>query len=325
MQDVAKAAQVSPMTVSNAYRHPHRVQEATRLRILEIALELGYVPNLSAGHLAAGKSRVIGGTIPSVKNSSFYQYISGLQEGVAEHGYKLILMLADTPEQEMEAIETLIGLRVAGIVLIGNEHEPASIDLLSKSHIPLVETWLLDDAIDMAIGYRIDRAMREVCRHLVAKGRRRIGLIGYDSPASRRFNERPPIFREEMALAGLRSDLIYHVEEAHGFGSGPHALEALLAIDPQLDAVICPTDIVAASVIFECGRRSLSVPGQIAVVGWGDYEIATAMNPALTTVKPQPWHMGNGAVAMLVDRHETGRKNGRSVDTGYLLVARDSA
>ena len=95
MGDVARAAGVSPMTVSNSYRYPERVQEQTRRRILEVAGELGYVPNLAAGSLAAGQSRVIGAAIPSMRNSSFYRYVLGMQNAVAEVGYKLVLMLAE--------------------------------------------------------------------------------------------------------------------------------------------------------------------------------------------------------------------------------------
>ncbi|WEX08906.1 LacI family DNA-binding transcriptional regulator [Chelativorans sp. AA-79] len=324
MQDVAQAAKVSSMTVSNAFRHPHRVQEATRLKVLEAAFELGYVPNLAAGHLAAGKSLVIGAAVPSVRNSSFYKYVTGLRDGCDAHGHKLIVMVADTLQQEREAVETFIGLRVAGIVLIGNDHDPSTIDLLGKSSIPLVESWLLGEPLDMAIGYRIDEAVRAACRHHIAAGRRRIALVGNDSPGTRRFKERPPVFREEMRKAGLPEHLIVDVDEPHGFSSGRQALDALLALEGAVDAVICPTDVVAASMVFECTRRGIDVPGQIAIIGWGDYEIASTISPSLTTVKPHPWEMGNGAIAMLME-HNSAEIRHRTVDTGFGLIVRESA
>lgn len=323
MQDVADAANVSAMTVSNAFRHPHRVQEATRLKVLEAAFELGYVPNLAAGNLAAGKSRVIGAAVPSVRNSSFYKYVTGLQEGCEAHGHKLIVMLADTMRQEREAVETFIGLRAAGIVLIGNDHDPATVDLLGKSSIPLVESWLLGEPLDMAIGYRIDEAVRAACRHHLAAGRRRIALVGNDRPGTRRFRERPPVFRDEMRRAGLPDNLIVDVDEPHGFSSGSQALDALLALDGEIDAVICPTDVVAASMVFECARRGIDVPGRIAIIGWGDYEIASTISPSLTTVKPHPWEMGRGAVAMLMENGSAGYSQ-RTVDTGFELIVRES-
>ncbi len=321
MQDVARAAQVSSMTVSNAFRHPQRVQEETRLKVLEIAAKLGYIPNLSAGNLAAGRSRVIGAAVPSVRNSSFYNYLTGLQDGCDAHSHKLILMLADTLAQQRDAVETFIGLRAAGIVLIGTDHDPATVDLLTKSGIPLVESWLLGEAVDMAIGYDIAEAMRAACQHHIAAGRLRIGLLSNDSPGTRRFKERPPVFRDEMRRAGLRDDLIVDVEEPHGFASGPKALDRLLALDARLDAIICPTDVVAAGIVFECARRGIEVPGQIAVIGWGDYEIASTMTPGLTTIKPYPWEMGKGAIDLLVEADE----RAASIDTGFDLIVRDSA
>src|SRR5690606_10507471 len=131
------------------------------------------------------------------------RYVTGLKQGCDAHGRKLVLMLADTPAQEVEAVEAFIGLRVAGMVLIGNNHLAETADLIGKGHIPLVESWLQGDALDMAIGYDIAAAMRQACRLHVAAGRRRIGLVMPPDRASRRFRDRLPVFREEMKRAGL--------------------------------------------------------------------------------------------------------------------------
>jgi len=324
MHDVARAADVSAMTVSNVFRQPQRVQEETRRKVLGAAAELGYVPNLSAGTLAAGRSLVIGAAVPSIRNSSFYRYVTGLKEGCDAHGRKLVLMLADTPEQEREAVEAFIGLRVAGMVLIGNNHLAETVDLVAKAHIPVVESWLAGEGLDMAIGYDIAAAMRQACRHHVQAGRARVGLAMSPDRASRRFRDRMPVFVAEMQAAGLRDDLIVEVDEPHGFSSGPQALDALLALEPELDAVICPTDVTAASLVLECARRGIDVPGGLAVIGWGDYEMAAALSPALTTVKPHPFDMGRGAIDMLTAREE-GVAVAASVDTGFEMMVRESA
>jgi LacI family gluconate utilization system Gnt-I transcriptional repressor len=323
MSDVAHAANVSPMTVSNAFRYPERVQEETRLRVLEVAATLGYLPNMSAGHLAARKSRIIGSTLPSLKNASFYQYITGLQDEANARGHKVVFMLTDTLEQELEAVHAFIGMRVTGIILIGNEHKAATVDILRKARVPTVETWLLHDPVDRAIGYDIADAIRTACRRHINAGRRRIGLISNDDPASRRFRERPPVFREEMCRAGLRDDLVVNVTEPHAFEAGPAALEELLALDANLDAVICPTDIVAAGVLWDCARRGISVPERLGIIGWGDYEIAQAVSPKLTTIKPNPMEIGVGAVRLLLDGAGDGETT--KVDTGYSLIERESA
>nr|WP_246175138.1 LacI family DNA-binding transcriptional regulator [Paracoccus limosus] len=324
MGDVAQAAGVSPMTVSNTFKYPQRVQEQTRLRVLASAHELGYVPNLVAGNLAAGESRVIGGTIPSIRNSSFYKYVLGMQQAVNLQGYKLVLMLADTIAQEREAVETLIGLRVAGLVLVGNEHDPATVSLLRKVDVPVVESWTHGDAMDMGVGYDTAEATRRAVRLLLARGRRRIALIIHEGGAARRFTERVPAFRDEMARAGLPGDLVQSVQITDGFGAGPVALGALLARAADLEAVICPTDVVAAGILFECQRRGIAVPDDLAVAGWGDYEVSSEMTPQLTTIGPNAAEMGTEAVDLLIRRVQGQPIRNRLVDTGFTLIERAS-
>jgi len=324
MHTVAAAAGVSPMTVSNTFRYPARVQEETRQRVREIAAKLGYIPNHAAGNLASGQSRVIGAVIPSIKNSSFYKYVRGMQEAAADQGYELILKLADTLEHETAAIQTFLGLRVAGIALVGDQHEDAARDLMRKTGVPVVESWVHDDPFDLAVGYSTVEATRAMVDLLLDTGYQRIGFIGYAGAVSHRFTERVPAFQERLAARNLRSDLLYLVDEADGFGAGPKALEGLCQLDPKLDAVLCPTDILAAGVLFECGRRGWKVPDRLAIAGWGDYEIASETTPALTTLEPHAYEMGQEAMNMIIER-VTGKKPRRKiVDTGFHIVNRDS-
>lgn len=325
MHRVAAAAGVSPMTVSNAFRYPARVQEETRQRVLKIAAELGYIPNHAAGNLASGQSRVIGAVIPSIKNSSFYKYVRGMQDTVAHHGYELILKLADTLEHETAAIQTFLGLRVAGIALVGDQHEDVAISLMRKTGVPVVESWVHRKPLDLAVGYSTVAATHAMVDLLLDAGCKRIGFVGYAGAVSHRFTERVPAFQERVAAKGLRSDLLYLVDEADGFGAGPKALEGLCKLDPKLDAVLCPTDIVAAGVLFECGRRGWKVPQRLAIAGWGDYEIASETTPGLTTLQPNAYEMGQEAMNMIVARVSGNKAKGKIVDTGFHIIKRESA
>ncbi|WLS10215.1 LacI family DNA-binding transcriptional regulator (plasmid) [Shinella sumterensis] len=324
MQSVAVAAGVSPMTVSNSFRYPQRVHEETRERVLQIAAELGYVPNHAAGNLASGQSRVIGAVIPSIKNSSFYNYVRGMQEHVADNGYQLILKLADSLEQEAAAIRTLIGLRVAGIALVGDEHEDSARTLLKKTGVPVVEAWVHRNPFDMAVGYSTIDATRAIVELLIVQGYTRIGFVGYEGDVSHRFTERLPAFIQCVEQAGLSSHRIFLIDQAHGFGAGPKALEGLCSIDPELDAIICPTDIVAAGVLFECGRRGWKVPERLAVAGWGDYEIASEITPGITSVHPHAYEMGQNAMSLIIERANGNTRQQVTVDTGFHIVERAS-
>ncbi|GGG84643.1 LacI family transcriptional regulator [Salipiger pallidus] len=321
MQDVADAAGVSPMTVSNCFRYPDRVREKTRSTVMKIAAELGYVPNLSAGTLAAGSSRVIGAVLPSMRNSSFYNYTAGLRRAAAERGFELITMIAETPEEELSAVQTLLGLRVAGIALVAGPHAPELRQLLVLAGVPVVESWGGDGAIGRGVSYDVGAASRALTRHLIAQGRRRIGFVEVTGGGGQRYAMRLPAFRQEMFAAGLSDSLVLTVRAADGFGSGARILDEFLATDPNLDAILCPTDVVAAGALFECQRRGLSVPGDIAVAGWGDYDIGRQVSPTLTTVRAFSDEIGKGAIEVLV----SGEGAKAPLSTPFALEVRESA
>ena len=325
MQSVARAAGVSPMTVSNSFRYPARVLEETRQRVFKVAAELGYVPNHSAGNLSSGQSRIIGAVIPSIKNSSFYKYVRGIQEYAAAQGYELVLKLAESCDDEAAAIQTFIGLRVAGIILVGNEHAAGIMDFVLKSATPVVEAWVSNDAVDMAVGYSTRGAIQAMASLLIRRGCRRIGFVGYEGASSRRYTERLPAFRECLEAAGLDSHRICFVDEADGFGAGPKALDDLCRIDPEIDGVICPTDIVAAGVLFECSRRGWKIPERLAVTGWGDYEIASEITPGLTTLQPNAYEMGAKGAELIISRASGGVVLPQTCDIGFDVISRESA
>lgn len=322
MQDIAEAAGVSPMTVSNCFRYPDRVRAKTREAVMKVAAELGYVPNMSAGLLAAGTSRVIGAVLPSIRNSSFYRYVAGLRQAATAEGHELITMIAETPEEEFSAVQTLLGLRVAGIALVAGPHAPELRQLLELSGTAVVESWGGDKAIGRGVSYDVGAASRALTRHLIAQGRRRIGFVQVSGGGGHRYTMRLPAFRQEMFAAGLSDSLVLTVRAADGFGSGAQILNEFLALEPKLDAILCPTDVVAAGAVFECQRRGLEVPGDIAVAGWGDYDIGRQLSPSLTTIAPFSDEIGQGAVSILLG--DAPPSEGPLL-TPYALEVRESA
>ncbi|MCZ4353989.1 LacI family DNA-binding transcriptional regulator [Roseovarius aestuarii] len=322
MQNVAKAAGTSPMTVSNCFRHPDRVQEKTRLTVLRVAAELGYVPNMSAGLLAAGTSRVIGAVLPSVRNSAFYNYTVGMRREATKRGFEVITMIAETPEEELSSVQTLLGLRVAGVALVAGPHAPELHHLMDRCGTPVVESWGGENAIGSGVGYNVGDASRDVTRHLIAQGRRRIGFVQISGGGGLRYAHRLPAFQQEMFRAGLADDLVLTIRASDGFGAGAQIINDLVAREPRLDAVLCPSDIVAAGAVFECNRRGLSVPKEIAIAGWGDYDIGRQLTPTLTTIAPFADEIGISAVSALLNASD---RDQSPIQTRYALYIRESA
>lgn len=326
MSDVAHEAGVSTMTVSNCFKHPDKVVPETRERVLAAAAKLGYVPNLMAGNLASGRSNIVAAITPSIQNSNFAGMIMGLENELEAHGYHLIVSVVEVAGREYEAVRALIGRRVDGIVLTGVDRDVPTRRLLEQSGIATVETWNLGGPfIDMGVGFSTRDAARQATQLMIDRGLRRIGVAGYETAGNQRFLERLDGFKDAMRNAGLGTDLVASVSGWSGFAGGKLALEQLIAREPELEGIFCFTDVLAAGVIFECMRRGWSVPDRLAVVGYGDYEIAAELPPGLTTVHTPGDRIGEEAARMIIARC-TGVPIERSiVDVGYSIVRRGSA
>jgi LacI family transcriptional regulator, gluconate utilization system Gnt-I transcriptional repressor len=324
MSDVARAAGVSLMTVSNAFQQPKKVRAETRERIFAAAAELGYIPNLIAGNLASGRSRVIAAIVPSLRNSNFARMIQGLTDHLEHRGYELLLAVADTPERQLAAVTTFLGRRVDGLLLTGTEHSPEVRSLLEAARIPVVETWNLDGPfIDMAVGFSNYEAARALTELMISRGYQHIGFAGFE-PRDLRFRERQRAFQDALSAAGLRNDLLFFGPESLGFSGGRAALDHLRQREPRLQAMICVTDIFAVGALFECMRRGWPVPERFALAGYGDYEIAAEVPPGLTTVRTRGYAIGGVAAELLVEKVETGFVAEATHNVGYELVLRGS-
>jgi len=324
MSDVAKLADVSLMSVSNSFRYPEKVSAKVRSRVLEAASKLDYLPNVLAGTLASGQSRVVGVVVPSVRNSNFAGMIQGLEEALGGQGYDLMLALANDPERELKAVTAFLGRRVDGIVLTGIEHDEETSQLLRRARTPVVETWSLNGPfIDMGVGFSLFEAAFAMGSLMISRGYRRIGFAGYEPAENPRFSERQRGFQAAMRQAGLPDDIVFFAQEATGYAAGRVAMEGLLDREPKLEAMLCATDVLAVGAIFECNRRGWKIPERFAVAGYGDYDVAAEITPALTTVRTPGQDIGVSAAQMLIARLD-GRTAKRIVDVGYEVIVRAS-
>ena len=155
MEDVARHAGVSQMTVSRALRTPDKVAPATRARIAAAIAELDYVPDLVAGGLAARRSRLVAVIVSTLENSIFAATVQGLDAALRDQGYAVLLGSSDySREGEEELLRAVLGRRPDGIVLTDYVHTPAAQRLLRAAGIPVVETWELPAApLDLAVGF----------------------------------------------------------------------------------------------------------------------------------------------------------------------------
>lgn len=317
MKDVARAAGVSVMTVSRAFRKEASVRAETRDAILRVAEDMGYIFDSTAANLRSQRTDFVAVTIPSINNANFADTVAGLSEILSKEGLQVLLAYTNYDMlQEERAIEQLLRRRPEAIVVTGGKHTDRARRLLQGAGIPVVEVWDLPaDPIDHVVGFSNAATMEAMVQHLVAEGLDRIAFIGGDVDADTRGADRRRGFMAAMAAHGLSCDrLIEAGPPPISMREGARAMERLLASYPDTQAVVCVSDLSAFGALTECQRRGLRVPEDIAITGFGAYEIASVCVPTLTTVNPFPRRIGEETADLILDAiRETERRHVRKI------------
>ncbi|MDB5744419.1 MAG: transcriptional regulator, LacI family [Polaromonas sp.] len=324
IHDIAKLAGVSAMTVSRAINHPEKVSVAALARVREVVSRTGFVPNGMAGSLRSSRARLVAAAVPSLIGPVFQETIRALNQALDERGYQLMIGQSGYGDSREDALlDAIIRRRPDGIVLTGIMHSPEGRRLLLASGIPVVETWdLTPTPIDMLVGFSHERIGQSVCHFLYSRGYRYpVLLSANDERAHRRIDG----FQGMARTLDQDAAPTYLVAAPTTLGSGRAGLSAILDKRPQTDAVFCSSDMLALGVLIEAQARGLTVPGQLAVVGLGDLELAASLQPALTTVRIDGTRMGRTAAQYIVDRAEGRSVSEPIVDIGFEIIERASA
>jgi LacI family gluconate utilization system Gnt-I transcriptional repressor len=321
LNDVARLAQVAPITASRALNTPDQVSADVLARVRDAVQRTGYVPNRLAGGLASARSRLVAAVVPTIAGPVFLQTVQSLTETLAARGYQLMLGQSGYADSREDALlEAIIGRRPDGIVLTGIMHSPQGRRQLLASGIPVVETWdLTSTPIDMLVGFSHADVGHAVVRFLHRSGRRRLAVLAGDDERAQRRNQ---AFLDAARSLRLRKPPVVLVPAPTSLKSGREGLARLLEQD--IDAVFCSSDLLALGVLTEAQARGIAVPKQLAVVGFGDLDFAADLHPALTTVRIDSQAMGRQAAHFIVDRAEGREVDTRVVDLGFSIIERAS-
>lgn len=304
MKDVAREAGVSVMTVSRAFKEDASVGAATREKIRATAETLGYVFDVAAASLRTQRSDFIAVTIPSLNNANFAATVVSLTNKLSQAGYQVLLGHTNYDVlREEQLIGQFLRRRPEAIIVTGGHHTDKARQLLTNSGVPVIETWdTPKHPIGHVVGFSNADSMQLVVDHMVAQGRRRIAFMGGDSESDTRGQDRRRGFQNAMLGHGLKADrLIGSGAPQKPMQKGANAMANLLDHFPDTDAVICVSDLVGFGALSECQRRGIAVPQQIAIAGFGAYDIAEICVPTLTTIDPMPIKIGEGAAELVLE------------------------
>lgn len=303
MLDVARAAGVSPMTVSRALKPGSPVSEPTRRRIREAADALGYILDARAAALSSSKSGFVGVVAPSLNNSNFADTVRGLDEGLRAAGLQLLIGWSDySVDEEERVVETMLRRRPDAMVLTGGAHTARCRAMLAASGVPVVETWDLPaEPLGHVVGFSNAAASAAMVAHLLAAGFRRLAFVGGDASRDTRGADRRRGFCDAVTAHGLGPPRLAEVGPPPiTVREGGAALRRLLARWPDTDAVMCVSDLSAFGALSEARRMGLRVPQDVAIAGFGAFDVAEASEPRITTIDVGAEEIGRLAAATVL-------------------------
>jgi LacI family transcriptional regulator, gluconate utilization system Gnt-I transcriptional repressor len=325
LDDVARLARVSPITVSRALRNPQIVSEELRSRIDNAVKKLGYVPNVAASRLASARSHAIGVIVPTLYNVIFSEYLQALHEVFLPVGFQVVVVNSRySLEEEENAVRTLLGQRVEALIVVGVNHTELTRRMLQQSRIPVIETFqIAKEPININIGLDQVKAGYDATCSLLEAGYRRVGFIMGNK--DERATERCRGYEQAMRDAGLASPgLMKSQQQASSIALGARVM-AQFKDSGFPEAVFCIDDNLALGAMQECVRLGLKVPDDIAVLGFHDLEFAAFASPTLSSVATHRYDMGKLAAEQtlrLLNRGGSASQN--VIDIGYELVSRQS-
>ena len=324
LADVARAAGVSTMTVVRVMRDPDRVALRTRERVEDVLRQTGYTPDLTASALASQRTRLVGAIVPVLTNSLIAEIIQGLTDSLAGDGLQMLLGVSGfSAAKEQELVHAFLSRRVDAMFLTGVTRTKATLSMLAQAQIPVVEAGNLTSApIDMVVGYSNVEAARAMTRYLLQRYES-VGYIGAFPVDNDRARDRRQGYEKAMTAARRKVDPALCIETTLDIDAGAAAMAKMLLRKPR--AVFCSADALAVGALYECQRRGVDVPSQVAIGGFDDIVLAAQVVPALTTIRVPRYEIGKRAGALLCDQLAGRRVRKRIVDAGFELVPRDSA
>jgi LacI family gluconate utilization system Gnt-I transcriptional repressor len=325
--DVAREADVAPITVSRALREPEKVSPDARKRIEAAILRTGYIRDLVASGLASRRSRLVGVIIPTVMGSIYAAMLSGVSDTLRESQFQSLLGNSGySLDEEEQLVAAFLGRRADGIILSSVLHSPGTRAYLRNAGIPVVETGnLTATPIDMVVGFSNHAAAYAMMRYLVERGHRTIGYIGARTFDNQQASDRQQAYRRAVRDFALGSAPSLLIECDRAIEDGSRALGELVGRHPEMTAVFAAGEVWAVGALLECQRRGLDVPRRIAIAGYNVDGLGAHLTPPLTTVRVPRYEMGKRAASMILARLAGLPVSESVVDLGHEILVRGSA
>lgn len=300
LQDIAKAADVSVSTVSRVLSNSkHPLNDDTRQRILQIAQQMGYTPNLLARGLRKEQSFSVGIVVDNIDSIFAPQIIRGIQDTLKPAGYTCLIINSDWDRSQEEAsVRELMSRSADGLIFVDTWLHPANVPAQNIA-IPCIFVNRIFNASN-SIGPDDRYGASLAVEHLARLGHRSIGFIngpeGWDASQTRLLG-----YQDALEKSGLVVSSHNVMQGDWDIPSGYAAANSLLAMAERPTAIFVANDVMALGAIYALRDAGLRVPQDMALVGYDDQDFCSFIDPTLTTVTLPAYDMGQKAAETLLN------------------------
>lgn len=306
IHDVAKRLNLSITTVSRALDGYDDVAETTRQRVIEVAREMGYVPNRAARQLRKQRTETIGYILPTASprfsDPFFLEFISGLGDEVAQNNYDLLISIAKPGEDDERLVyqRWVHGHKVDGFILNRMRLRDWRVQYLSQINVPFVTLERTLDAVDYpSIEINGQAGVKKLVEYLIQQGHQRIAYLGASSDLVIQA-DRYSGYRQGLHEGGLSllNELV--VESDLSRQGGAKAARKLLSLNDPPTALVCINDLTAIGAIQAATELGLVVGRDLVIAGFDGIEDAEHTRPPLTTLSQPLYDIARKLVKLLI-------------------------
>lgn len=299
---VAKAANVSPSTVSRFFNHPDLLKASTRNRIEKAVKRTGYIRNRAAQTIHGIRSGTIGVLVPTLDHAIFAEVVQAFSDAVTKEGFTILLASHGYDlNTEYSILRKFLEHRVDGVVLTGMDHDDAVFQLIDSQAIPCIFLWnYSENARYTSIGSDNALAGRMIAEHILSLGHTEIACMFPPTKGNDRAFERREGVLETLTLAGVSIPNKWMLETVYSISASKRDAVDLFSKAHRPTALICGNDVLATGALFGAAKCNVTVPKELSVVGIGDFKGSSDFEPAITTVRLPARQIGARAGEALV-------------------------
>jgi LacI family transcriptional regulator len=326
MKDVAKLAGVSVATVSRVLNNNPNVSPELRSKVLKAVEELNYRRDRVARSLRVRTSLIIGLIISDIQNPFFTSVVRGVEDAAYDHGYTLLLCNSDEdPAKERLYIDIMLAERVAGVIISPVAEVDNYSNTLLQAGVPIVamDRRMRDLDVDTVVVNNVEGAYQAVS-HLIELGHRQIGFIGGPSRTTTG-RERQEGYKKGLSDHGLVVDPNLVRVGDFKQDSGHWAACELLALEDRPTALFAANNLMTLGTLNAIHEEGLSIPQDIAIVGFDDMPWAPSLAPPLTAVAQPTYELGRTAADLLLKRIADAQRPIKQICLETTLVIRESS